>query len=125
MRAISKRLSSLVLLAATAVAQQSAAPAPQPIGFDSNTYPGDAALPVLRKHFAFAGYWLTNPPRANSNSWLGKGDALLKQGFGFLVLANGKDDDVILKAMKTSKVSAEAVGRRDAEAVVITAKQEH
>jgi hypothetical protein len=95
------------------------------IGFDRNDYPGDAALPVLRKHFSFAGYWLTNPPGETSNSWLGKRDALLKQGFGFLVLANGKDDAVILKAMKTSKTSAEAVGRRDAEAVITTAKQEH
>ena len=34
----------------------------QPIGFDSNDYPGDDALPILRRHFAFAGYWLTNPP---------------------------------------------------------------
>ncbi len=98
---------------------------PQHIGFDRNDYPGDAALPVLRKHFSFVGYWLTNPPGETSNSWRGRREPLLKQGFGFLVLANGKDDVVILKAMKASRISAEAIGRRDADTAVATAKREH
>jgi hypothetical protein len=95
------------------------------IGFDRNDYPGDAALPVLRKHFSFVGYWLTNPPGETSNSWQGRRDTLLKQGFGFLVLANGKDDAVILKTMKAAKLSAQAVGRRDAETAVGAAQREH
>src|ERR1700753_1450790 len=59
-------------------------------GFDSNLYPGDAALPVLRKSFAFAGYWLTNPPGAHQNTWVGKRAVLVRNGFGFLVLADGR-----------------------------------
>src|SRR5712664_4056911 len=42
------------------------------LGFDLNTYPGDAALPVLRKTFSFAGYWLSPPPGAKRNTWVGK-----------------------------------------------------
>ena len=42
------------------------------LGFDANDYPGDAALSSMRHTFSFAGYWLNNPPGANSNDWLGK-----------------------------------------------------
>ena len=28
------------------------------LGFDANDYPGDDALPVLRKTFSFASYWI-------------------------------------------------------------------
>jgi hypothetical protein len=121
-------LIGLSLLAAPTVhGQQTAAvrEAAEHVGFDRNDYPGDAALPVLRKHFSFVGYWLTNPPGEITNSWRGKRDVLLKQGFGFLVLANGKDHAVILKAMKAGKISAEAVGRRDAEAAISAAQQDH
>src|ERR1700679_3791172 len=124
MRAISKRLSSLVLLAATAVAQQSAAPAPQPIGFDSNNYPGDAALPILRRHFAFAGYWLTNPPGEHTDSWIGKRDILLRNNFGFLVLVNGKTDAEISRA-KRSGTSSATLGARDAAKAIAAAQREH
>ena len=91
------------------------------VGFDRNEYPGDNALPVLRKHFDYAGYWLTNPPGSPRNGWLGKRDLLRQQGFGFLVLANGKLDKEILKAgMKPA-----ALGGRDAATVVDTATREH
>jgi hypothetical protein len=59
------------------------------LGFDLNTYPGDAALPVLRRDFSFAGFWLNAPPGAKGNTWRGKRTAVLAQGFGFLVLCNG------------------------------------
>ena len=62
------------------------------VGFDRNDYPGDASLPALKQHFDFTGYWLTNPPGEQQNSWIGKRTALRTQGFGFLVLANGKTD---------------------------------
>ncbi len=91
------------------------------IGFDRNEYPGDSALPALRKHFDFAGYWLTNPPGARRNGWLGKRDLLLQQGFGFLVLANGKLDKEILAA----GIKPDALGRRDATAATATATAEH
>ncbi len=94
------------------------------IGFDRNSYPGDAALPVLRKHFSFVGYWLTNPPGASSNSWLGKRTVLHDQGFGFLVLANGKEDAAIRKATRSTGRSAEALGQRDAAVAIATAQRE-
>jgi hypothetical protein len=59
------------------------------LGFDANDYPGDAALPSMRRSFSFAGYWLNNPPGADANGWVGKRAVLLKNGFGFLVLFNG------------------------------------
>src|SRR5271154_3251746 len=98
----------LLFVAVIACAQSSPAAAnlvpsattQNPIGFDSNNYPGDAALPALRLHFAFAGYWLTNPPGEHHNSWLGKRDVLLRNGFGFLVLANGKTDAEIKKVKR-------------------------
>ena len=41
------------------------------LGLDRNDYPGDSNMAVLRKTFAFTGYWLNNPPGANHNSWRG------------------------------------------------------
>jgi Domain of unknown function (DUF1906) len=60
------------------------------LGFDRNEYPGDAALPSLRRTFSFAGYWLNDPPGATSNTWAGKRATLNQRGFGFLVLFNGR-----------------------------------
>ena len=118
------RAASLLLLIACGYAQQSSTPR-QPIGFDRNTYPGDAVLPILRQHFAFVGYWLTNPPGASNNSWLSKRDTLRAQGFGFLVLVNGKDDAVILKVAKATAKSAAVIGRKDAAAAISAAAREH
>jgi len=59
-------------------------------GFDRNLYPGDEALPTLRKTFAFTGYWLNAPPGEASTSWIGKRLLLRKSGFGFLILFNGR-----------------------------------
>src|SRR5580698_1000012 len=87
------------------------------VGFDTNSYPGDAALPALRKHFAFAGYWLTNPPGDHQNSWTGKRQALLRNNFGFLVLANGKLEAEITKAKKRG-TSSSALGQKDADAAI-------
>jgi hypothetical protein len=94
------------------------------VGFDNNEYPGDAALLVLRQHFAFAGYWLNNPPGEKHNSWQGKRDALLRNGFGFIVLANGRLEAEIKKAKRTG-VTPAAFGARDAEDAVAAAKREH
>jgi len=92
----------------------------QYIGFDRNDYPGDSALPALRRHFDFVGYWLTNPPGERSDSWVGKRDALRAQGFGFLVLANGRTDAEIKAAGK----DAAATGRKDAATAVAAAVRE-
>jgi hypothetical protein len=93
------------------------------IGFDSNDYPGDDALPALRQHFAFAGYWLTNPPASRENSWKGKRDVMIRNGFGFLVLANGRLEAEIGKA-KRSGIAADAFGRKDAADAVAAAHRE-
>ena len=132
MRPLATHLSTLLLLATTACAQQKSTPpvnatpatTQNPIGFDSNDYPGDAALPALRHHFAFAGYWLTNPPGAHRNGWLGKRDALLRNSFGFLVLANGKTDAEISRAKRTGTTPA-ALGAKDAATAIAAAQREH
>ena len=89
------------------------------LGFDANDYPGDAALAGLRRTFSFAGYWLNVPPGSNSNGWIGKRQALLEAGFGFLVLFNGRTSNQ-LKA----PASAASLGKADAELAVAAARQE-
>jgi hypothetical protein len=111
-----------VLLAASSALAQTP-PAPAYLGFDRNNYPGDAALPELRKHFAFTGYWLTNPPRTTHNSWLGKRDRLRRAGFGFLIVANGRLDSELLRAARQGKSPA-ALGRADAAAAIAAARRE-
>ncbi|MGB9242630.1 MAG: glycoside hydrolase domain-containing protein [Candidatus Acidiferrales bacterium] len=89
------------------------------LGFDSNDYPGDAALPSLRRAFSFAGYWLNIPPGADSNEWVGKRSALLKNGFGFLLLFNGRT----ISQLKTLESAADA-GKVEGQAAVARAQQE-
>jgi hypothetical protein len=112
------------LLALAALSFAAPALAQQPhAGFDRNDYPGDAALPELRKHFDFTGYWLTNPPLETHNTWIGKRDILVAQGFGFLVVANGRLDKEILRSAKQGKPPA-ALARADAAAAVAAARRE-
>ena len=89
------------------------------LGFDRNIYPGDDALPVLRKTFAFSSFWLSPPPGEKSNSWTGKRELLRAQGFGFVVLYLGPDSRE-LKA----QTSAKARGTRDGEEAAASAKTE-
>jgi hypothetical protein len=117
----------LALLACPTLAAAQTAPpssaAPNYLGFDSNDYPGDDLLPALRKQFSFTGYWLTNPPLAGHNPWIGKRNILVRNGFGFLVVANGRLDKEILNAQKAGKSPA-AFGRQDAAVAVAAAQQE-
>ena len=92
-------------------------------GFDRNDYPGDDTMAGLHKTFAFTGYWLTNPPGENANSWQGKREILKQQGWGFLVLANGRLDAEILKAEKHGTSPAE-LARTDAAIAVAAARSE-
>ena len=89
------------------------------LGFDANDYPGDDALPGLRRTFTFSGYWLNAPPGAKTNSWTGKRAQLLKNGFGFLVLFNGR-----LSKELQPPVDPSDLGARDAELAVATAQRE-
>jgi hypothetical protein len=77
----------------------------------------------LHHTFAFTGYWLTDPPGENVNSWQGKRALLLQQGWGFLVLADGRLDHEILKAQKRGTTPA-ALARKDAEAAIAAARNE-
>jgi hypothetical protein len=92
-------------------------------GFDRNDYPGDDTMATLRNSFAFTGYWLTNPPGENANSWRGKRALLRQQGWGFLVLADGRLDDEILKAQKSGAAPAE-LARKDAAIAIAAARSE-
>jgi hypothetical protein len=94
------------------------------VGFDRNEYPGDAALPALRKHFSFVGYWLTNPPGGSANSWKGKRQILLARGFGFAVLADGRTDSEILGARKRQGLKPAELGGKDGAAAVAAARRE-
>src|SRR6267154_2765413 len=95
--------------------------APEPsrsyLGFDRNVYPGDAALPVLRKPFAFASYWLSPAPGEKRNTWKGKRELLASHGFGLLVLYRGRDNselktetDAARKGAQDAKAAAAASG---------------
>jgi hypothetical protein len=92
-------------------------------GFDRNDYPGDATMASLHNTFAFTGYWLTNPPGENANTWQGKRALLHQQGWGFLVLADGRLDDEILKAQKSGTAPAD-LARRDAAIAISAARSE-
>jgi hypothetical protein len=112
-----------VLTARIAPAPQSTNSAPPPsrtyLGFDRNTYPGDAAIPTLRKTFSFAGYWLNNPPGETANTWQGKRVILNSNGFGFLLLFNGR----LYKDLK-SAANARKIGARDSASAIASAKKD-
>ena len=87
-------------------------------GFDRNEYPGDAQLSALHSNFAFAGFWLNNPFGADHNSWSGKRAIVRADGFGFLILWNGR-----LQKQLGGKDAA-ALGGADGTAAVAAAKKE-
>jgi len=89
------------------------------LGFDRNEYPGDESLPVLRKTFSYASYWLNSQPGSKNNSWLGKRETLQKAGFGFLVVVNGK-----LYAQLKSLPSAASAGKDDGNTASEAARKE-
>ena len=95
----------------------------QSVGFDRNDYPGDDTMAAMRNDFAFTGYWLTTPPGDDTNTWTGKRELLKQQGWGFLVLANGKLEAEILKAKKAGTSPAD-LARRDAAGAIAAAKSE-
>ncbi len=92
-------------------------------GFDRNEYPGGQTMAALHRSFAFTGYWLSNPPGETSNTWKGKRETLLRQGWGFLVLSNGRLDAEILKAQRRG-TSPAALARSDAASAIASARTE-
>jgi Domain of unknown function (DUF1906) len=89
------------------------------LGFDRNEYPGDENLAALRQTFSFAGYWLNDPPGEKINTWVGKRQAIVSAGFGFLVLFNGR-----LYAELKNPARAAQMGTSDAQAAVTAARRE-
>jgi hypothetical protein len=89
------------------------------LGFDRNEYPGDPALPILRKTFSFASYWLSPPPGEKHNTWIGKRASLRAQGFGFVVLFAGPES----RTLKTP-AAARQLGTVDAGNAARLANQE-
>jgi hypothetical protein len=89
------------------------------LGFDLNIFPGQAALPVLRKTFAFSSYWLSPPPGGKANTWLGQRDVLRSQGFGFLLLYSGP----LSRELKKEAAAVEK-GTLDARNAASVAKSE-
>ena len=89
------------------------------LGFDRNTYPGDANLKALHQTFSYTGYWLNNPPGERANTWTGHRAAVESAGFGFLVLFNGR-----LYAELKSVAHAKKQGDSDAQAATATARRE-
>jgi hypothetical protein len=89
------------------------------LGFDRNTYPGDANLKALHQTFSYTGYWLNNPPSERTNSWAGHRAAVESAGFGFLVLFNGR-----LYGELKNVANASRVGRSDAKAAIAAAQRE-
>lgn len=107
-----------VLGASLAAAQSAGQTGRTYYGFDKDGYPGDALLPALHRNFAFAGYWLNDPPGMSSNPWAGKRSVVRAAGFGFLILFNGRMD-AELKGR-----DAAALGRQDGAEAIAAAKRE-
>ncbi len=89
------------------------------LGFDRNTYPGDANLKALHQTFSYTGYWLNHPPGEKTNTWAGHRAAVESAGFGFLVLFNGR-----LYAELKSVANATRLGQSDAQAAESAARRE-
>src|ERR1700690_1074494 len=92
---------------------------PSFLGFDRNEYPGDDALPILRKTFSFASYWIGPSPGEKRSTWLGKRPLLQSHGFGFVVLFSGRDS----RSLRTVAAAHEK-GAQDAQSAANSAQQE-
>jgi hypothetical protein len=110
---------SAVLLALQGHPSNNTQPSRAYLGFDLNYYPGDGALPILRKTFSFSSYWLSPPPGERHTTWLGKRALVQSQGLGFVVLYNGR----LSKNLK-SAADARRKGTADAENAAKLARQE-
>jgi hypothetical protein len=113
-------LFAIVCLQASLVVAQS----PTYLGFDRNTYPGDANLKSLRQTFSYAGYWLNNPPGEKTNTWTGHRAAVESAGFGFLVIFNGRLYAELKSADLKSVAHATKLGHSDAQAAATAARRE-
>jgi hypothetical protein len=109
----------IAIVASTLVCATLQAQGPTYLGFDRNTYPGNASLKALRQTFSYTGYWLNHPPGEKTNTWTGRRAAVESAGFGFLVLFNGR-----LYAELKSAARATKLGNSDAQAAAAAARRE-
>ncbi|MGB6333643.1 MAG: glycoside hydrolase domain-containing protein [Candidatus Sulfotelmatobacter sp.] len=100
------------------------AQSPSYLGFDRNTYPGDANLKALHQTFSYTGYWLNDPPGEKTNTWTGHRAAVESAGFGFLVLFNGRLYAELKSAAPKSEARAMKLGHSDAQAAAAAARRE-
>jgi hypothetical protein len=112
-----RRLAVTAMLSVSCASLQAQSPAY--LGFDRNTYPGDANLKSLKQTFSYTGYWLNNPPGEKTNTWASHRAAVESAGFGFLVLFNGR-----LYAELKSVARATKLGNSDAQAAAAAARRE-
>ncbi len=110
---------SAVLLALPPHSPKEPQPSRAYLGFDLNDYPGDDALQVLRRTFAFSSYWLGPPPGEKHTTWSGKRAFIESLGFGFVVLYNGR-----LSRNLHSAIDAKQKGTLDAGNAAKLALQE-
>jgi hypothetical protein len=111
-----------LILPASALGQSNSVPSY--LGFDRNTYPGDANLKALHQTFSYTGYWLNNPPGEKANSWTGHRAAVESAGFGFLVLFNGRLYAELKSADLKSVANATKLGQSDAHSAAAAALRE-
>ena len=114
----------IAIAASTLVCATLQAQGPTYLGFDRNTYPGNASLKALRQTFSYTGYWLNNPPGEKTNTWTGHRATVQSAGFGFLVLFNGRLYAELKSAELKSAARATKLGNSDAQAAAAAARRE-
>jgi hypothetical protein len=117
-------VSFLLLLLAAGAHRSRAIESPAYLGFDRNTYPGDANLKALHQTFSYTGYWLNHPPGEKTNTWTGHRAAIESAGFGFLVLFNGRLYAELKSADLKSVARATKLGNSDAQTAAAAARRE-
>jgi len=76
-------------------------------------------MKLLRRDFAFTGYWVGLPPGEKTNTWQGNREYLRSLGYGFLVLFTGPDS-----ATLKSSAAATEKGTADAKAAATFAQRD-
>jgi hypothetical protein len=121
---IAPTLAALLLTISVSAGQTPTRGRPAYLGFDRNTYPGDANLKALHQTFSYTGYWLNHPPGERTNTWAGHRAAVESAGFGFLVLFNGRLYAELKSAELKSVAHATKLGNSDAQAAAAAARRE-
>src|SRR5215203_4171 len=88
---LSRDLAELPVQIASAAADVGAGATGRHLGFDTNVYPGDAAMQAWRDagRYEWVGYYLPAPCHKD-DSWAGTRDQLVRQGWGLAVIYVGQ-----------------------------------